>query len=126
MKPMIAQLLEDLGDTRADGPQVTCSGPTGHDPARDFPVCRRAVEELVARGAEAVPPLLALIRGPLDRRMLFAAEALGRLAVVEAIPDLERLVRERACVSHRVNYDQYIDYEIHEAARIALERLARA
>ena len=123
----VEKLLNDLIDYHdADGSFSSASGATGYEPATDFPVCRRAVEELVAMGDSIVPRMLEVVASNNDVQAFFVAEILGRLGAVEAIGPLEKLVRSGAWESRRVNYDQYIEYHVYEQAFEALSRIDKA
>ncbi len=74
-------------------------------------------------GDGIVPRLLEVVASREDEQTFFAAEVLGRLGAVEAIGPLEKLVRSDAWHSRRVNYDQFIEYDVYQQAFEALWRI---
>lgn len=122
----IDKLLRDLLDhTPEGGHAVTCFGDTGYDPKVDFPVCRRAVEELVSMGSDIVPQMLEVLDAKYEVPAFFAAEILGRLGAVEAADPLENIVRLQVCITLRMYYDQFTGYAVYEQAFDALLRMDR-
>lgn len=119
----IEALIAAFHDHTPEGPSFTNCGPVDYIPSRDFPACRRAVEALVSLGAPVIPRMRELLGLPHSIEPYFAAEVLGRLNVQDAIPDLEALILSQASVSRRVNFDQFIEYAIHDQACDALHRM---
>ncbi|MEZ4449680.1 MAG: hypothetical protein R3B09_09380 [Nannocystaceae bacterium] len=122
--PAIPRLIALLDDRSVEGPWPSSVGPTGHDPRVDFVVATAAAEALGAIGAPAVEPVLAALRGSGGHpRRYHAALAAGLLRIDAAVPILEAMVRASEWLSWRVNFDQSIEYPVHEAAAIALAQI---